>query len=340
MSCYHPYIGLPTGELTENGKKKYFIRRGSSSRDALYELRVNQDAVMIPCGQCIGCRLDYSRRWADRMMLELETQKKGIFLTLTYNNDEAHWTKFDENGFPEFATLDKRDCQLFMKSLRQHCSRDLGIDRIRFYLAGEYGDETHRPHYHAIIYGLGLSDIKDNRPIGRNFQLDQYYTSPWLEEIWSHGHILFTDVSWKTCAYVARYVTKKVSGDLEYRYQERNQVKEFALMSRKPGIGAEWLDQHPDALDFSSINLSTPQGAVKIPMPHYYLNRLTVETIEGKYNPLYNPEKYDIIKAERRKYAYDNTLLELSKTDLGLSEYLEKKEINKLDSMKKLIRKE
>ena len=84
MPCYHPLIGIPTGETTVNGKKKLFIRDLRNSGDAELELKKNKDAVLIPCGRCFGCRLDYSRQWADRMMLELETEKKAVFLTLTY----------------------------------------------------------------------------------------------------------------------------------------------------------------------------------------------------------------------------------------------------------------
>ena len=157
MSCYHPLIGIPVkGETTVNGKQKYWIRKREDSADFQKELDLNEH-ILIPCGHCIGCRLDYSRSWADRMMLELETAKKGLFITLTYNNENAHWSEFDEFGIPVYATLDKRDCQLFMKRLRKRF-QNLSI---RFYLAGEYGEITLRPHYHAILFGIGLCDIFD-----------------------------------------------------------------------------------------------------------------------------------------------------------------------------------
>lgn len=323
MSCYHPLVGIDTGCLTENGKKKLKI----VGLDKFKDLEsVNQaNGILIPCGHCIGCRLDYSRKWADRMMLELETQKKAIFLTLTYRNEDAHWTYFDNDFQPVFATLDKRDCQLFMKRFR----KEFNDVRIRFFLAGEYGENTLRPHYHAIIYGIGLSDIVDCKLFSRNNLGQRFYSSQKLAKIWSHGHVLLSDVSWQTCAYVARYVTKKLSGQQKISYAERNVIPEFSLMSRKPGIGADYLDLHPDCLDYDFINLLTPDGGKKIPIPKFYLDKLSLS----------DPEKYDKIKSSRKKFVSDRLLLELGKSDLGLAEYLEMKEEKRKDKIKVLSRK-
>ena len=234
MSCYHPIAAYPDySERTSNGKVAYklFGRYDPDCR------LVDPKVIAVPCGRCIGCRLDYSRSWADRMMLELETAKKGLFITLTYNNENAHWSQFDEYGYPVYATLDKRDCQLFMKRLRKRFS-DLSI---RFYLAGEYGENTFRPHYHAILFGIGLCDIPDLEQHGVNELGQKYFISNMLSEIWSCGFVLVSDVSWKTCAYVARYVTKKMSGPFSIDYAVRNVIPEFSLMSRKPGIGRQYL---------------------------------------------------------------------------------------------------
>ena len=85
MSCYHPLVGIFDGEYTENGKKVFQITGCSDFQETQI---MHPGSVLIPCGRCIGCRLDYSRSWADRMMLELDScQGKGIFLTLTYDND-------------------------------------------------------------------------------------------------------------------------------------------------------------------------------------------------------------------------------------------------------------
>lgn len=328
MSCYHPLVAFPSGSIGDNGKEKYVIKKAyllSHSLDEVY----SSNGILIPCGHCLGCRLDYARKWADRMMLELETSKKAVFLTLTYDNEHCHWTEYDDFGLGVYGTLDKKDCQDFMKRLRQHCLRDLGIEKIRFYLAGEYGDQTLRPHYHAIIFGLGLCDISDVQLFSRNDLGQPFFVSSWLQEIWTHGHVLLSDVNWKVCAYVGRYVTKKLNGSMDISYAVRNCIKEFALMSRKPGLGKEYLDLHPDCLDFQSINLTTPEGGLKISIPQYYLKQLE----------LTDPKRYAIIKAERRKFVSDKNLLELSKTDLGFAEYLSMKEEKRKEKIKVLKRK-
>lgn len=359
MSCYHPLIGIPTGELTEKGKQKLLIRNAAVSADPLKEAKEN-NGVIIPCGRCIGCRLDYSRRWADRMMLELETAKKGVFVTLTYDDEHLPVSEYEDTGIwnitdkelirkkglvfdgdqwlkPKYGTLKKKDCQDFMKRVRKHWP-DI---RIRFFLAGEYGDgvnSTKRPHYHVILFGIGLDDLGSLVRFGKNELGQDYFISKEMEERWSNGHVLVTDVSWATCAYVARYVTKKLSGPMSIEYAEKNRIKEFCLMSRKPGIGAEYLKEHPDCLDFLSINISTPEGGRKIQIPKYYIKQLVSEKKEENKLISTDQERYDKIQKERLRFASDSMLLELQRTDQEYLDYLETKEENLKAKFKALKR--
>lgn len=181
--------------------------------------------ISIPCRHCLGCHIDYSREWANRMLLELKDNPKAIFVTLTYNPESVPKT---DNGV---LTLNKRDVQLFFKRLRKHF---VGVT-IRYFIAGEYGPKTYRPHYHAIIYGLSLSDFNDLRYIGCNEIKDPYFSSPLFEKIWSNGFVQMSSVNYKTCAYVARYVLKK---HYKKNIAELNGAEqEFTLSSRRPGIG-------------------------------------------------------------------------------------------------------
>lgn len=318
MSCYHPLVGIWKGEYTANGKKKYQIEGNLNPMDC----PSTYDHIVVPCGHCIGCRLDYSRSWADRMMLELEIAGKGLFVTLTYDNDHIPVSEWSNDLEPLNYTLDKRDCQLWMKRLR----REYSDVKIRFYLAGEYGENTGRPHYHCILFGIGLDDVGDLVPHGRNELGQQYYICPRLSKTWSRGFVLVSDVSWKTCAYVARYVTKKLSGPDSLVYAVRNQEKEFSLMSRKPGIGKEYLDKNPDCLDYENINISTPEGGLKIRIPKYYLRQLQ----------LTDPERYDKIMEERKSAAEDAMILKLGKTSLSYLDYLEVEEEKKISQLKGL----
>lgn len=309
MSCYKPLYGKFIGYF--DGKPQYKISGFRASG-----FKSHPADVHVPCGQCIGCRLDYSRAWADRMMLELDHSKVAIFVTLTYDNDHVPVSEYDDAMIPKWFTLDKRDVQLFLKRLRKH----FYDKEIRYFISGEYGPKTLRPHYHGIIFGLSLSDF-DLIPYKSNEFGQMLYSSSILSDIWSKGYVTLADVSWQTCAYVSRYVTKKLTGEMSVTYDERNCLPEFSLMSRKPGISGYFAVEHPEKLREPNLYITDLNGVSprnKVSTPKYLIDKLE----------LTNPMLYDKIKAQRKGLAEDRVLLELSKTDLGLSEYFDMKEVN------------
>lgn len=220
----------------------------------------------IPCGQCIGCRLDRAREWSVRCLHEAKLHENNSFITLTYN---------DEN-IPEGGTLVYRDFQLFMKRLRKQ------VGPVRFFMCGEYGEETWRPHYHAILFGYQFPDLLywGKSPAGYNI-----YRSDVLESLWTLGNSLVGAVSRESAGYVARYCLKKVTGDLaEEHYKGRE--PEFARMSLKPGLGADFfLKYQSDMLP----NDYVIEDGMKIPVPKYY-------------ESLYNGEDMEDIKWRREKF--------------------------------------
>lgn len=308
MSCYRPLLGKFQGY--EDGKPQYKIQPCSG-------ISAEYPDINVPCGHCIGCRLDKSRQWADRMMLELDHSKTAIFATLTYDPLNVPVACSLDDGSVLF-TLDKRDVQLFMKRLR----KAFNGREIRFYLAGEYGSQTHRPHYHAILFGLSLSDFPDLRPVSLNSFGQLLYTSEKFYNIWKLGNVALAEVSWQTCAYVARYCVKKMSGDVSREtYDSFGVEPEFALMSRRPGIAGFYDLEHPDLIErskqyFSDVNGASPRTSC--PTPKFVFQKLQ----------LTNPELYDRIKAQRRIYARDKELIALSRTDLDFYEYNRVKEAN------------
>lgn len=337
MSCYHPFLGRPDYRdgVNPEGKFKYKI-------SGYYDTSVAEpNDIPIPCGKCIGCRLDYSREWADRMALELEHHNgHALFATLTYRNMDIPVAEYSEVKLsddvylplgvgerwidkdlyiPKTYTLDKKDLSDFMKRLR---SRAKFEDReIRFYGCGEYGEHTRRPHMHVIIFGVSLSDFIDLVPHGFNELKQQYFYSKEFERIWKKGFTLITDVSWNTFAYVSRYVMKKAfADDLSYE-----QLPEFSLMSRRPGIGAYWLQEHPDCLELSNISV---KGKDTIRVPKYFFRKL-----QNLPEMFYERQLIDDIKEKRKEFALDRNLLKLSKTDLSYIEMLEVEEQKVLDSV-------
>lgn len=178
----------------------------------------------VPCGQCIGCRLERSRQWAMRCMHEKSLYENNCFITLTYNDD----------NLPADGSLNKKHFQDFMKRLRKKYG-----EGIRFFHCGEYGEEFSRPHYHACLFNHDFFDkYLWSRKNGFNL-----YRSNSLEELWTFGNSLIGDVTFESAAYVARYITKKVTGDRSAaHYGTRN--PEYITMSRRPGIGKGWYEKY------------------------------------------------------------------------------------------------
>lgn len=294
MACFHPMKAFPCGKTEKRPyritpyKVKGINQRGEYvyTDDFSGDESVTRQFIEIPCGHCDGCRADRAKEWSDRLIMEshYHDQNSIYFLTLTY--DELHLKRvsyFDKFGVyhegieSDRGTLVKRDVQLFIKRLRK--SRP--DDKIRYYIAGEYGPKTDRPHYHAIIYGLHLGDWKLDES-GHSETGNLYYTCSELERIWGNGFVSIEPANEYTCRYVAQYVTKKLDSSTRVR-SARGQEREFALMSRRPGIGRQFYDDRGEEMfDKEKIFLSTVNGSVEIKPPRYF-KKLYRETHEDKY---------------------------------------------------------
>jgi len=209
----------------------------------------------VPCGRCIGCRLERSRQWAMRVMCEAQSHKENCFITLTYKESELPWGRLA-------PTLVPRDLQLFWKRLR----KEFG-NAIRYYACGEYGERYGRPHYHAALFGF---DFPDKKLIDSRNGFD-YFQSGKLDSIWSHGGCIIGDLTFESAAYVSRYVTSKLTGPSAVKYVQNGQVPEFSRMSLKPGIGAAWFDKY--STDVFPRGVMRIRGVPSRP-PRYFLELL------------------------------------------------------------------
>ncbi len=199
--------------------------------------------MTVPCGQCTGCRLERSRQWAVRCMHEASLHADNCFVTLTYC-DEA---------MPKFGSLVKADFQKFVKRMRKRFS-------FRYFHCGEYGEETRRPHYHALLFGF---DFPDKVPWRKSKGFD-IWRSPILEDLWPNGNSEIGSVTFESAAYVARYCVKTLQnlrfrvGDregyleaLDREYSRLDEetgelvlvAPEYVTMSRRPGIGNGWFEK-------------------------------------------------------------------------------------------------
>ena len=226
MPCFAPLRGYRSLQRSESGKRPlvFSYREGYHDRP-----------VEVPCGQCVGCRQEKARQWAVRIMHETMLHAHNVFITLTYAPEHL----------PKHGSLRKRDFQLFMKRLRKR----IAPTKVRFFSSGEYGSNTFRPHYHAIIFGYGFPD---KLRVGQRGE-HPIYRSATLEELWDKGHSEIGTVTYQSASYVARYCVKKLNEvEAHERYRRLDEETgelvpveaEFATMSRRPGIGAAFYEKY------------------------------------------------------------------------------------------------
>lgn len=332
MACLTPLKGFLIGK-TDNGSNKLKITSWNvdhvdyKDEKTAYPILSKDDLtpkgwyraekfIEIPCGQCLGCRQQRSREWANRLMCEAKYHDENWFLTLTYNDDTVPISEYisEDGEFRQALTLDVKDTQDFWKRLR----KEIEPEKIRYFLAGEYGDTTARPHYHAIVFGLHIPDLCYYKTVN-NYM---YFTSQWLNSIWTKGNIIIASVQWASCAYVAQYVTKKLNGDMAKEvYGKLNIVPPFSCMSRRPGIGRLYYEDHVKPMDRESmyINVSTPDGGVKFKRPRYY-KKLDLENDPvptdlselANFEELLDVEKFDNMACENTR---NRDIIELSTDD-------------------------
>lgn len=281
MPCYRPLEAWNVPYLSD-GKWK---RKPVFSRADVPHYDVAKK-IDLPCGQCIGCRLERSRRWAVRIMHEAQMHEKNCFLTLTYDDDRL----------PSDLSLQLEDFQLFMKRLRRGSTSPL-----RFFHCGEYGcdepescvtpgcNHTARPHYHACLFGEDFTD--DRIHYKKTKRGDVLYNSDRLTKDWGKGFAVIGDLTFESAAYVARYVLKKITGDeAESHYNGRK--PEYTTMSRRPGIGATWYQRYKsEVYPSDSVVL---RGQEMMPPPFY-----------DKLLEKVDPELHKQIKRQRADVEYD-----------------------------------
>lgn len=301
--------------------------------------RIIREYTEIPCGQCMECRLEYSRQWANRCLLESNLHDENCFITLTYENENVPVSKNVANPVTgevqDYQTLRKEDLQKFFKRLRSRLA-EKGI-KIRYFACGEYGDTSKRPHFHAIIFGWKPDDARPATYEHNGKQIPilselgyHYYMSNFLKEVWPYGMALFADCTWETCAYVARYVTKKAKGLTNDIYNKLSIEPEFVVMSRKPGIGADWFKEHNVCYaNFLNTYVKTDFGSRKISSNRYFDHLLEQQ----------DPDLLEDLKKIRKEFQKDKKRIELSSTDLTSSELLQVKHDASYAKVKGLSRK-
>jgi len=267
MPCYHPLKGYRSKTVNPSGKRSIVF----NAREGYQDLPID-----VPCGQCIGCRLERSRQWAIRCVHEASLSETNCFLTLTYSED----------NLPKDGSLKLEDFQNFMKALRNQYSGQ----SIRYFHCGEYGETTGRPHYHAVIFNF---DFPDKKPWRETKQGHQIWRSETLEsKLWTKGLSEIGSLTFESAAYVARYILKKRTGPTAEEYYD-GKKPEYTTMSRRPGIGKGWFEKfYRETFPLDKIVLRGKE----LKPPKFYLGQFEI----------INPALHEKVKAIRKADAHAN----------------------------------
>lgn len=199
------------------------------------------ETVPVPCGRCPPCKQRRVNGWVFRLMQEHKQSSNSHFVTLTYDTDNV---PISQNGF---MTLDKPDVQKYFKRLRK-LMPDV---KFKYYLAGEYGTQNKRPHYHFIAF---------NCPDKQHFF-----------DAWNKGSVHVGDVSNDSVAYTMKYIDK---ASFRKMHSRDDRIPEFSLMSK--GLGDNYLT--PESVQYHKDDISrlymTKPGGYRIAMPRYYRNKI------------------------------------------------------------------
>lgn len=245
------------------------------------------------CGQCLPCRINKRREWTHRILLEAMQYEDNCFATLTYGGNE--------DG-AEPTTLIPEHARNFLKRIR----KAIAPVRLRFYLVGEYGDQSERPHYHVALFNYPTCRLGNTQYNRHGIKCCSTCES--VSKIWGHGHILLGRLEPHSAAYIAGYVTKKMTRTDDIRLGNRH--PEFARMSLRPGIGYDAMHEYASALlthlpDQEDVPAALRHGSKLLPLGRYLTTaarKLTGREVEA-------PEA-TIQKAQERLQDLSNAAIE------------------------------
>lgn len=228
--CYAPRLAYQKNE----GEKPIFIK----NNDYEFYAKINDKSLkykllLVPCGHCPACVQNKALEWTSRLVKEAEEWKYTYFITLTYDDTHLRVPVYKKSTGELIRyrekSLNKRDIQLFLKRLRKFYDFDL---ELKYYICGEYGETTQRPHYHAIFF----MNTKFNDLV---FYANNLYTCSTLQKTWKQGNVLVSsDVNERSIKYTIGYTLKKI-GD-----------SKIQLMSK--GLGLKYLNDKKEDIKFSN----------------------------------------------------------------------------------------
>lgn len=286
-----------------------------------YENIPSRSLIQVPCGKCLECRLEQTRVWANRCVLEAKQWEHNYFVTLTYNDDMM---PTNDEGVP---TIRYEDVQKFLRKLRYYLGKEI---KLRYLVGCEYGSKSNtppigRPHYHFILFNCPLRDLsqdfreaidvqydKDGNATSCKFKHHQKPNghiglsySKLIHKAWDYkGNISVGEFSFDCAAYISQYCTKKINPKNEEAYKYWNVFKEVVHCSTRPGIGAGYFDTHPyDQVYANDHIIVAGKGSAHIASIPRYFDKLTIKKF-GSAKFLQNVKPRRLVRSDKNLVTY------------------------------------
>lgn len=215
--------------------------------ECIKPLYLHSREMTVPCGRCAFCAATLRSDWALRLHYESRKFIGSKFVTLTYADSNLSWA----HGSPQLV---KSDLQNFFKRLRK------SGHKCRYFAVGEYGSQTYRPHYHIILFG-DVPDVAIRKAWARcNRSTGKFY---------GLGLVHIGQVTQASIMYCLGYVVNGKSWKMR-----KGRVRPFTVMSRRPGIGANYLSKAMIRWHKSERKNYAVLDNVKRHLPRYYKERI------------------------------------------------------------------
>lgn len=156
--------------------------------------------------------------------------------------------------------------------------------KLRYYLCGEYGDTTFRPHYHCVLFGFPTcvrGGTKRHFATGERLWEECCPQCRLVGHTWGRGLVELGTLSKDSASYVSNYVTKKMTAHDDFRLLGR--FPEFARMSLRPGLAAGAMDEYAKeymryGLELSRVDVPAGMGHGRsvLPLGRYLRGKLRV----------------------------------------------------------------
>ena len=125
------------------------------------------------------------------LQLSLYKKSASLYSSISVYSKQIklHESKINKRlpyGHGKFALLYYRDAQLWIKRLRQQIFRKYG-ETVRYYIIGEYGTQSLRPHWHCLLFFNSsklAADLEDTEEVGTSQRPCECKVSTSVVEIW------------------------------------------------------------------------------------------------------------------------------------------------------------